>query len=156
MSDFRVIQGCPANATVAPYIFIVTHEAKATVNSIYRGADAASILHRHGKSTQAEIHQQLPAISNPPGRSTHELRSDGVAYQVPVGSHLPWWGQGFDVNDSDVDRVIRAAKKHGWHIWRPYARGVEYHHLNFMYQPKPYGITMAAKLIRVRATLPRR
>lgn len=153
---FRVIQGCPVNATIAPYLFLLFKEARATCNSIYRGEDAKAILHRHGKSTQAEIHQQLPSISNPPGRSTHELRSDGVAFAGPVGRHLDWWQQGFDVNDNDTERVIRVAKKHGWKVFRPYARGVEYHHLCFHEPPKPYGAVMRARLVAIRATLPRR
>ncbi|MGH2878960.1 MAG: hypothetical protein ACRDK4_05050 [Solirubrobacteraceae bacterium] len=154
MSDFRVIQGCPCNPLIAPYFALLANEAKATVNSIYRGQDAAQILHAHGKHTQAEIHQMYPAISNPPGRSTHELRSDGVAYGGPVGRPLEWWQQGIDVNDGDVEQMIHWARFHGWDLRQPYSRGVEFHHLNFHARPVPRGATRA-RIIWLRATLPR-
>lgn len=41
---FRVIQGCPINARLAPYIELLRQEAHATINSLYRGEDAAAIL----------------------------------------------------------------------------------------------------------------
>jgi hypothetical protein len=156
--SFRVINGCPANVWIAPYIAIVCNDAKATVNSIYRGQDAAHILHRHGKHTQQELWdmyqrgQGYPA--NPPGRSTHELKSDGVAYRVPAGRDLKWWQQGFDVNDQDVQNVINQAAWHGWALYRPYSTGSEYHHLNFARRPWPTRHTLA-RIIRLRATLPR-
>jgi hypothetical protein len=152
---FRVIQGSPCNEWLAPYIELLRKKSGATINSIYRGQDAASILHRHGKHTQAEIHAMLPAISNPPGRSTHELRSDGVAYAGPVGRQLAWWQQGIDVNDEDVTRMKLEASRLGWHLIQPYSRGVEFHHLNFSRRPWPQNVWNRANLIRIRATLPR-
>ncbi len=155
MSNFLVIQGCPCNPMIAPYFALLVAETRATVNSIYRGEDAAAILHAHGHHTQAELYRELPpGTANPPGRSTHELRSDGVAYSGPVGRHLEWWQQGIDVNDSDVRRMIAAAERHGWHMWQPYHAGVEFHHLNFYHQPRARGWTRA-RIIRYRATLPR-
>lgn len=153
MSRFRVIQGCPCNPLIAPYFALLVAEARATVNSIYRGQDAAAVLHRHGKHTQAEIHATYPGISNPPGRSTHELRGDGVAYRTPVGAVLPWWCQGIDVNDGDVWPMIRAAARHGWELFQPYSRGVEYHHLNFRARPRPRGKDRL-RIILLRRRLP--
>lgn len=155
MSDFRVISGNPCNKWVAPYFELLRKKSGATYNSIYRGNDAAWILHRHGKHTQAEIHRMYPNISNPPGRSTHELRSDGVAYVGPVGRYLEWWQQGIDVNDGDVERMKYEASRLGWYLFQPYTRGVEFHHLNFKSQPKPQNIWNRANLIRIRADLPR-
>jgi hypothetical protein len=158
MADFRTIQGSPCNSLIAPYIAIVVNDARATVNSIYRGDDAAAILHRHGKHTQRELYamflngQGNPA--NPPGFSTHELRSDGSAYPVPRGRALERWQQGFEVNDSDVREVIRQAARHGWQLWQPYPGSSEFHHLNFRVRPRPTVHTVA-RIVRLRATLPR-
>lgn len=159
MGDFRVIQECPANKWIAPYIAIVCNDAHATINSIYRGNDAAVILHRHGKHTQSELYQMYlhgqgnPA--NPPGYSTHELKSDGAAYSyMPRGTSLQWWQQGFDVNDADVEHVIKQADWHNWILFRPYSSGSEYHHLNFKSKPRPTGHTLK-RIWRLRSTLPR-
>lgn len=150
----RVIQGNPVNDAIAPYIEYLRRLSDATVNSLYRGQDAAAILHRHGKHTQAEIHLALPGISNPPGRSTHELRSDGVAYAGPVGRRLEWWQQGIDVNDSDVGRMKEHARRHGWELFQPYTRGVEFHHLNFRHRPVARGPLLRARLVVIRHSLP--
>src|SRR5437764_767102 len=132
--DFRVVQGCPVGKLQAPYIEIIAEEAKAVVNSIYRGSDAEHILNAHGRHSQAQLyvmflhHQGNPA--NPPGFSTHEQKSDGVAYpHVPRGHDLQWWQVGIDVNDNDVLDFIRAAGRHGWHLFRPYHSGSELHHV---------------------------
>jgi hypothetical protein len=141
---------------IGPYFALLAKEAKATINSIYRGSDAAWLLHRYGKHTQAELYATLPAgTANPPGRSTHELRSDGVAYGGPVGRHLEWWQQGIDVNDGDVRRMIKAAESHGWHLFQPYHAGVEFHHLNFYHKPVARRVARA-RIIYLRRTLPRR
>lgn len=156
--DFRTVQNCPVGMLQAPYIAIIANDAKATVNSIYRGTDAEAILNKHGKHSQAQLydmflnHEGAPA--NPPGFSTHEQKSDGAAYPlIPRGHDLAWWQVGFDVNDSDVTNCIRAAGRYGWHLWRPYMSGVEFHHLNFHEEPKPGG--QEARIERLRATLPR-
>lgn len=155
--SFRVIQGSPCNATVAPYFALLADDAHATINSLYRGQDAAAILHAHGKHTQAELYATLPpGVANPPGRSSHELRSDGVAYPGPIGRPLPWWGQGIDVNDSDVPAMIAAARRRGWTLVQSYHSGAEVHHLNFARKPRPKGPRTLAKLVHLRATLPRR
>lgn len=157
--EFRVIQGCPCPKNVAPYIAIVVNDAKATVNSIYRGTDAQKILNAHGHSTQAQLYAAFLAghgnPANPPGFSTHELKSDGAAYpSVPRGHDLPWWGQGFDVNDWETNAVIAQAAAHGWELWRPYPTGSEFHHLNFRKEPKPTPHTKD-RIVRLRNTLPR-
>lgn len=160
--DFCLVQGCPVAKSIAPYIAILATDAHATVNSIYRGADAERILNAHGHRSQAQLYRgwqrRLPGFlaANPPGFSTHELKSDGVAYpSVPRGRALAWWQQGFDVNDSDTGRVIEQARAHGWVVWRPYPAGSEFHHLNFRRRPRP-GWRTAARILRLRVTLPRR
>lgn len=154
--SFRVIQGCPCNALLAPYVELLRRETGATINSIYRGQDAAAILHKHGKHTQAEIYASSPpGVANPPGRSTHERRSDAVAYQGPVGRYLPWWAQGVDVNDGDVARMIAAAKRHGWVLGQPYPSGREFHHVNFRKPPQAKDAATRIKIVALRAALPR-
>lgn len=157
--EFRVIQGCPAPKNIAPYIAIVVNDAHATLNSAYRGTDSEPILNRHGKSSQRQLWDLFQAgrgnPANPPGFSTHEQKSDGVAYPtVPRGHDLAWWQIGFDVNDSDVARVIAAARRYGWVLWQPYPGGSEFHHLNFRQEPRPTRRTKF-RIFRLRATLPR-
>jgi hypothetical protein len=162
MAKLCLVQGSPVYNDIGPYISILATDAKATVNSIFRGPAAQELLNAHGKHSQAQLYQGfidrepgfLPA--NPPGFSTHELRSDGAAYpSVGRGDRLAWWQQGFDVNDSDVDRVIAQGHTHGWVLWRPYDSGSEFHHLNFRQRPGP-GPRTIARIYRLRATLPRR
>jgi hypothetical protein len=115
---------------------------------------------RHGKQTQAEIHRALPNISNPPGLSQHELRSDGVANpRVPRGGKLKAWQVGVDSGTNDEAaqaRITQAARRLGWHVRHPYSRGVEGHHWCLATKPRPKGLKQRAKIIRLRATLPRR
>ncbi len=161
MSHLCLVQKCAVYSDIAPYISIVTTDVHATVNSIYRGDAAAWLLHRYGKHTQREIYQewlngQEPNPANPPGFSTHELFSDGVAYpSVHRGAPLAWWQQGFDCDDSDVDYVIAQAATHGWSLFRPYSSGSEAHHVNFRSCPRPTPRTIA-RIYRLRHTLPRR
>lgn len=158
--QFRVVDGCPVPALVAPYVHLVLREAGQAASSIYRGEDARGLLHAHGKQTQAEIHRALPNISNPPGLSQHELRSDGVANpHVPRGGKLKRWQVGVDSGTDDQaaqDRITQAARRLGWHVRHPYSRGVEGHHWCFATKPRPKGVRQRAKIIHLRATLPRR
>lgn len=141
---YLVIDGCPCPRDVAPYVFLVLRRAKQTASSIYRGEDpeARAILHRHGKHTQAEIHRMLPTISNPSGRSEHDLHSDGVARRGPVGRRLEPWEVGIDSGtDSPHDKraIVAAAHHYGLFVSQPYARGVEGHHWHFTRKPHADG-----------------
>jgi hypothetical protein len=175
--QFRVIGGCPCPKNIAPYIAIVLKEARSPATSIYRGDDARHILNNHGKHSQRQLYEislngsvaerervGLPPEGggvNRPGRSTHELFSDGVAYpHISSGRPLFWWQEGFDVNASPdrplaVNRCKSAARSHGWDLFEPYPRGIEFHHLNFKEVPKPHTLRMKLRIIRVRAFLPR-
>jgi hypothetical protein len=162
--DFCVVNGSPAGKNVAPYVALLAAEAKCPPTSLYRGQDAEAILHRHGKSSQRQLYEgfvnHVPGFlpANPPGYSTHEMHSDGVAYpEVARGARLPhWWMEGMDFDDSCVDRVIAAARRHGWELFRPYPSGSEHHHVNFKHEPRPRKFRDKAQIIRLRATLPRR
>jgi hypothetical protein len=156
---FLVVDGCPCPYDVAAQVHVVLRSAGQTASSIYRGSDATAILHRHGKHTQAEIHRMFPTISNPPGRSQHELRSDGVANRGPVGRHLAGWQVGVDSGTNDQaakSAVERAAREHGWVVEHPYSRGVEGHHWCFKRKPRSRNPRQAWRLIRIRRSLPRR
>lgn len=157
---FRVIDGCPVPASIAPYIAIVLHTAGQQASSIYRGTDARAILERHGKHDQAWLYANLPAgVANPPGRSSHELRSDGVSFAGPIGRRLEEWQVGVDSGADTAaarDHITRAAAAHGWVVKHPYSAGVELHHWNWAKRPRPRGLKQRLRIVRLRASLPRR
>jgi hypothetical protein len=159
MRRFALIDGCPVPASIAPYVFLVLRRAGQDAASIYRGQDAKALLHRHGKMTQAEIHAALPAISNPPGFSQHELRSDGVGNpRVPRGGKLQEWQIGVDSgsnSDRDRRRITAAARHYGWRVKHPYNRGVEQHHWSFATRPRPHGLKQRLEIVRLRRQLVR-
>lgn len=141
---FVAIDGCPCPRPMYPLLRRLKKLTGCTYQSIYRGDDALALLHANGKHSQREIADASPAeradwgvlgTPNPAGRSTHELRSDGVAYAGPIGRKLAWWQCGIDVDDGHVDHMIAAAKSLGWVLEHPYSAGVEYHHLNFKHKP---------------------
>lgn len=157
---YLIVDGCPCPASIAPYIHTILRDAGQQANSIYRGEDAAGLLHRYGKHTQGELYRSLPlGLANPPGRSTHELRSDDVAYFGPIGRPLADWQVGVD-SGTDAPlakaRIVRAAERHGWKVKHPYTAGVEGHHWNFAVQPRPKNLAQRARLIALRARLHRR
>lgn len=135
---YKVIDGCPVPRALYPFALEIKRLSGCTYQSIYRGTDVAGLLARQHppKHTQAWLYANLPAgTANPPGRSTHELRSDGVPYAGPIGRRLDWWQCGLDIDDAHVDAAIRAAAHHGWKLYRPYGAGVEYHHVNLHERP---------------------
>ena len=155
---YLVIDGCPCPYDVAPYVYLILRRAGHTASSIYRGNDpaAVAILRRYGKHTQAEIHRMYPAISNPPGRSEHELRSDGVAHRGPVGRKLKTWQIGVDSgtdSKQDQQRLVAAARYYGLQISHPYNRGVERHHWHFHAKPRPNRRLSIVRVIRTRRAL---
>lgn len=98
------------------------------------------VAERYGRMSQWALYvaywiKRLPGFSpaNPPGRSTHELRSDGVAYRGPVGRPLTWWKLGLDVSEADALRSVLAQL--GYHAFRPYSAGSEAHHVNLRRSP---------------------
>lgn len=133
---FAVIDGCPCPKPMYPILRKLRRDVgvEPLYNSIYRGDEVADILHKNGKHTQRELFEELPpGVANPPDRGTHILRGDGVVGRL--FAKLPWWRCGLDVNDAYVERVIAAARKHGWKLYRPYPSGTEYHHLCFAKKP---------------------
>jgi hypothetical protein len=151
--SYGIIGGSVAPTQMIPFLQALQRETGCTYNSIYRGDDALTILHQLGKHSQREIANATPAqrvawgilgTPNPPGRSTHEIFSDGVPYAGPIGRKLEWWQCGIDVDNNHVVAVINAAARRGWQLFRPYASGVEFHHLNFRAQPRSITVANAA------------
>lgn len=137
----KVLDGCAVPKPLFPILRKLKSDVPGlTYNSVYRGDDAAAILHRHGKSTQRELFdgfvRGLPgfAPANPPDRGTHILIGDGTVGRL--FEKLKFWQCGIDVNDSLVHAVIAAAAKHGWELYQPYPTGSEFHHLNFRKRPR--------------------
>lgn len=159
--SFRVISGCPCNDYIAPYIELLRRDVARTgragvVNSIYRGTDARSILHAHGKSTQQElIDQGYPA--QPVRTATHCLHNDRRVWpRLPDGARLADWQQPWDTNDNEVAAWKAAASRRGWHLDDPYHTGSERHHLTFRLKPHVRSAKLGAQILYLRARLPRR
>jgi hypothetical protein len=159
--EFRVIDTCPCPKLVAPYIYICLTDAKTAAASIYRGDDARHLLNKYGHHSQYQLVHATPAervawdilgTPDPVGESTHELKSDGEAYPAfPIHADLLWWMQGFDVPTADSQRVIEAAARRDWVLFRPYKVGVEIHHLCFLHEPKPHTKAMAIRIKHLRS-----
>lgn len=98
------------------------------------------VAEKYGKRSQWWLYMaywvwKLPRTNpaNPPGRSSHELRSDGVAFRGPVGRPLAWWQIGLDV--SDPEGLIRELAELGVKARRPYTAASERHHVNLTASP---------------------
>lgn len=76
--------------------------------------------------------------ANPPGKSTHERRNDGVAYRAwPPFFKLPYWARGIDVQRDRVAAFCAQARKEGWTVTLTYPGSVaESQHVNFRKKPK--------------------
>jgi hypothetical protein len=107
-----------------------------TLNSSDRRQGVAE---RYGHSSQAALYRGwvarrpgfLPA--NPPGFSSHELRSDGSPLFGRRGHRLPWWQLGLDVNeDAKLVAILRVLDVDARH---PYHTASEAHHVNVIDDP---------------------
>jgi hypothetical protein len=143
VKKYVVVQGCAVPRKLAPFLRVALKQSGARLQSCYRGADAAALLHALGKHTQEELwdgwQHRRPGFNpaNPPGRSTHELRNDGVAYKRwPVGWRIPSWACGIDLDDAHVDHFIVVCARHGWKVTRTYPTSPgESHHVNLRRPP---------------------
>jgi hypothetical protein len=97
------------------------------------------VAERYGRMSQAALYAGWIAHklgfnpANPPGRSTHELRSDGVPYLGPIGRPLAWWQLGLDV--SDPVGLVATLNRLGYPAFRPYSSPSEAHHVNLRRSP---------------------
>ena len=110
-------------------------------NGVVNSADRRKgVAERYGKMSQAALYAGWIAgragfnPANPPGRSTHELRSDGAAYRGPAGRPLSWWQLGLDV--SNADQLLGVLNRLGYAAFRPYSSGSEAHHINLRKSPR--------------------
>lgn len=98
------------------------------------------VAERYGHESQAALYKSwragLPGFNpaNPPGRSSHELRSDGNrVFGKPAGARLPWWQMGLDV--SDDAHLLAVLRTLNVDIRHPYNTVSEAHHLNVIDDP---------------------
>lgn len=116
------------------------------------GDRRAGVPERFGKKSQATLHGcftrseaigRCPAEcggdcnpANPPGFSSHELRSDGSQGfgGRPSGAKLPWFELGMDCDDSDG--LLAHLGALGYKVHRTYPGSIkEHHHINFTASP---------------------
>jgi hypothetical protein len=156
----KELDGCAVPRPLYPILKQLTEDVGSTVNSVYRGDDAAALLHANGKQTQRDLYNgyvqgrpgYLPA--NPPDRGSHILIGDGVVGRLH--QRLKWWQCGIDVNDALVDDFVRAARRRGWELYQPYPSGSEFHHVNFRKRPARWKIVFKQWRKRVRRRKARR
>lgn len=118
------------------------HGGKLQVNSADRREGVAE---KFGKLSQAALwrgwNARKPGFfpANPPGFSSHELRSDGNAfYGLQRGAVIPKHKLGIDAVDKpggDAAAVVSWLNKHGYKARRPYAAASERHHFSFADSP---------------------
>lgn len=122
--------------------------ADAPIMSSAREVAAEPLLRAIGKMSQSQLflcsrnctagcHGNCnPA--NPPGRSTHERRNDGVAYaRWPQFFKLPYWARGIDVQRDRVAAFCAEARKEGWTVTLTYPGSPsESQHVNFRKRPR--------------------
>jgi len=76
--------------------------------------------------------------ANPPGFSSHELRSDGNGFYGPRGKAIPRYKLGIDAVQrpgGDASAVVGWLNRHGYAATRPYNKHSERHHFSFRKSP---------------------
>ena len=138
---FEVIDNCPVPTNLAPAIRAIKRRSGAELVSCDRSPEAEPLLRKLGKQSQRQLYNGfragLPGYNpaNPPGFSTHERRSDGVAYRIRRGWPLRYWQVGMDW--SNAAAVVREAKAEGFTATVTYPTNPrELHHVNFRKEPR--------------------
>lgn len=112
--------------------------------SVYRGPECEPIINPCGEHSQRQLVNASPAqraqwgvlgTPNPIGRSTHECRSDGVAFSGPVGRIIEDGQCGMDYPNQSIPVVMWAFRVLGHRPFHPYTSGVEYHHIDLLTPP---------------------
>lgn len=126
----------------------ISRRANAPIMSCAREEKAEPLLKQIGKMSQRQLFNCslncVPSCrgncnpANPPGKSTHERRNDGVAYRTfRIGALLPYWARGIDVQRDRVPAFIREAAEEGWLVTQTYPGSVaESQHVNFRKRPR--------------------
>lgn len=113
------------------------HGVKFGMNS---GDRRQGVAEKYGKKSQAALFKgwmnRLPGYlpANPPGFSSHELRSDGnLVYKVPRGYRIPSYMLGMDADGASA--LVGWLNIHGYRAVQPYPSGSEEHHFSFTKSP---------------------
>ena len=139
---YELVDCRPVPAKMAAEIRALKAATGAVLTSGLRGQPAVDFARSKGctLSSQPELYQGFisgrPGFNpaNPPGRSTHELRSDGVAFAGPPGRLLLYWQFGQDW--SNAPAVVEAASRRKWTATITYPDNPrEGHHINFRRKP---------------------
>lgn len=140
---FEIIDCKPVPADLAAEVREIKRLSGANLNSCDRTVEAVRYARSQGckLSSQQELWDGFRAgrpgfnPANPPGRSTHERRNDGVAYRGPAGMPLRYWQVGMDW--SNAPGVVRAAASLGFLATVTYPSSPrEGQHVNFRKEPK--------------------
>jgi hypothetical protein len=96
------------------------------------------VAERYGKMSQAQLYRLFQRgrgnPANPPGKSSHELRSDGNrVFRTPAGQPLEWWQMGMDVG-APASLVYELGGM-GVKARQPYSSPSEAHHVNLTSDP---------------------
>lgn len=142
---FSEVDGCPVPTDITPLIMTVKKKTGATLVSCYRGQDpnAQAILRKNGKQNQKQLwdgwNERRPGYNpaNPPGKSTHECKNDGVAYAGPAGMPLKSWQVGQDWDIPHVASVVAEYRRQGVEATVTYPNSSrERQHVNIRKAPK--------------------
>lgn len=138
LDKLSILDGCPLPLGQKLMLLDARrHGWGGVVTSADRRSVIARLLHKLGKSTQAELYQGyiegrpgfLPA--NPPNRGSHMRIGDGVVGRLY--EPLPWWMQGIDSSYASTLRSVLV--RLGYAAYRPYASASEEHHTNLRGNP---------------------
>lgn len=142
---YKLIDCKPVPAKLYDELVAVKSATGATLTSCLRTQDAVNYARSQGctLSSQAELYdgfrRGLPGYNpaNPPGKSTHELLNDGVAFPGFAGAPLRYWQVGQDWGTGQAARlVVAAARSRGWQATITYPSNPrEQHHVNFRKEP---------------------
>lgn len=139
---YKVIDSCPVPEPLYDELYAIKQRTGVVYTSIYRGTDVEPLLRKLGKQSQRQLYEgwinRRPGYNpaNPPGYSTHELRSDGVAFpQWTRGARIPWYACGID--STNASAIIREGSRRGWTVTLTYPSNPrEQHHVNFRKAPR--------------------
>ena len=139
---FELLNCRPVPAPLADELREIQRRCGVTYTSIDRSQAGVDFARARGcqLSSQAELYRAFlngtgnPA--NPPGFSTHERRSDGVAYPW-ITRGLPLRAYMVGIDSTDPAGIIREARELGWLVTITYPSNPrEGHHVNFRKKPR--------------------